>query len=332
MNFSRQPQKLAALAPAGALGADNRLFGTPASIAPTDPALANKLRLTFSRAAIPTAVWDETLNFIMGLAALKTSDVAKNQFSQSPRAYFEAAGVKTSNKFEKSKEVAMARLVMDENAISAASRGDYASFLRRIQDFNLPAIPDSQGLTSAITKLMRTNAKFYQDVKNAISLAGATNPKLVSDALSGPTLTAGIIETDTAVVSTDTIVVADTFLIVQVSIAAEIIAISAVVVAVVLIVAGVAPQTALTAQSGYGQISKLDNNLIDGAATAITAARLLGNKDFEIKVATDMVHREIEAIVSASEAVGLLQINPNQRETLLNTCKVAAERSLGLTV
>jgi hypothetical protein len=322
---------LAALTPTGAIAADNnRLFGTPSSVIPINPDTANKMRLTFARTSLPIAAWDQTLNFIVGLKNLATSAEAKSQFSKSPRAYFDAVGVVTSPGFEKSKEVAIARLVMDESAQAAASKGDYVSFLQRIKEFNLPTIPDSKGLIAKLAQLMREDAKFYERVKAAISAAGVSNPKIVSDVLasahSGTNQSSqnenNIIVIDTAIVDTNTIVSTDIFAVTEVSIVIAAIAV------VVIFVVGAKNQ----ATSTYGQVSKLDSRIIEGASTAITAARLLGNKDFEVQVTKDLVFNEIEAIISAAEAVGITRINPQQREKILQICKTTAMQSLGLVV
>ncbi len=332
--FLRNAAKVITLVPVatGSVAANGRLFGTPASISPTDPVAANKLRLSFARSSVPIEVWDQMLAFTSGLQRLSSSDDAKRQFNASPRNYFEAAGVQTTERFTRSREVAMARLIMDYEAQDAVSKGDYQAFLRRIQDFNLPTIPDADGLTSKIAAQLRNDIRLYRRVKSAIESAGNSNPKIAADALLA--LDSKFSADDTVSVSTDTIVAADVFAVVQVSVAAEVIAISAVVVAVIAVVAVKCDPNACDSPDfiPYGSISRLDQRIIDGASTAITLARLLGNESFQVNVARDLIAKEMEAVLTAAEQVGLIRYDIAQRAALKSICIAAAERSFGLSI
>jgi hypothetical protein len=306
------------LASTGTVLADNRLFGTPASIAPYNPGIANKLRLSFARADLPTPVWDDMLAFTTGLDTLATSPDARAQFSSSPRAYFEAIGAKLPEQFETSPEVAMARLIADGGARTAATNGDYVGFLQKLRDFGLPTVPDAQGLTARVTDLLRRDITVYEKIRDSINRSAVTeNQETTWAALEGatPEINKG----------SDVYTFAYASIFIYVDVAAVLISISAAVVGAIAFAVVEKPLKS----GAFGTVSRLDPRMLEGAQTATSAARLLGNKDFEIQVALDVVHREIESIIAAAETVGIVT-SPQQRDSLILAGKEAAGRVFGL--
>lgn len=300
---------LSAAALTGTVAADKRLYGTPASLVPTNPTMANKLRLGLARSSIPTPIWDELVSFSTGLTALESSAVARAQFSASPSAYFEAIGVKTSAQFDQSREVALARLVTDETARIAAANGDYVGFLKRFTEFNLPAIPDSQGLMARLVDLLRTDINAYEAARVAIERAGGTSLSQAVSSAIPPCRTGSTCFTN-------------------VYVAAEAVVVAVVAVAVVVFPVAVADGEQPIANG----VSRLDPRIIEGAASVVSAARLMGNKEFEMRAVTEMVNVEVEAMIGAIEAVGLIQVDTEQRALIIQAGKDAANRSLGLKV
>ncbi|MEP7295829.1 MAG: hypothetical protein ABI702_06540 [Burkholderiales bacterium] len=269
------------------------------------------------------------LAYINGIKNLAESPAARKLFSSSPRDYFAQAGVTTSPRFEKSREVALARFISDAASQQAGFSGDYVSFLAKFKQYDLPTIPDASGLTAAITKLLKENIGLYNSVKGAIATAGSSNPKIAEDSLRAVVSPNALPRpgTGTAFTNIDTIVSTSVFVVTHVTVAAQVGVLAVVAIAIVAVIAG---EAATASTQSFGAVSKLDNQLIDGASVATTAARMLGNKDFEIAIARDVVHREVEAIIAASEAVGLIQTTTAARAQMVQACKLAAEQSLGI--
>lgn len=348
--FLKKTAKLAVLSPIAAIvpteviAGDNRLFGTPASISPMDPNVANKLKLSFSNACIPTELWQELEIFISGINNLNKSDVAKSEFNKSPRAYFESIGLKTTPKFNHSKEVAMARLATDSIAQSAAVNGDYKTLIQRIKEYNLPTIPDSEGLASKLATLMRKDVALYGRIKDIVDKSGVSDSQFIQDTLKATNITinnqnsrndADVVSTspndDTSIgVSMNILVASDIVALSEAIVAVHTITIAAIASIVALVVIAFGQDSQPDVRYHGKLISGLDANIIEGAATTVRAARMLGNTGFEVQIATEMVHREIEAIFLALEELGLINFDFQQRTEIIANCKNLAVQRLGL--
>lgn len=333
--FLKGAAKLAALAPAGAIAKDTgRLFGAPASVTRIDPATQNKLRLAFARSGVPTDSWDEMLAFVDGLQQLDASEDARARFSASPSEYFERLGVRTGPQFVRSREMAMARLAADTAAKQAARSGDYITFMQKVKQYNLPVLPDASVLTNNLIGVLRKDKAFYESVRSIMQTSGnASSPAAIRALQNSATPGMDARPDDTAVNYTNTITAVSVFLLAHVSIAAEVIAISAVAVGAVLVVAVTPCDPRIchnTDAVPVGNIAKLDPALVKGAETAVRMSRMMGAPAFELQVARDMLSRELEAIINATESVGIVALASGEKQRLLEQCTDAAGRALGL--
>ena len=87
---------------------------------------------------------------------------------------------------------------------------------------------------------------------------------------------------------------------------------------------------AATGSDAQDKLSALDPKMVDAAATAVSAARLLGNKDFEVNVTNEVLGREVESIISAAQTVGMIELDSEQQASLVAAGMDVAKRSLGL--
>ncbi len=74
-----------------AIGASARLYGTPASILPpgdTNTAVLDKFKLSLSKAAVPTALWDSLARVGVLWQNVLSSKAEGKRFFEAPRAYF----------------------------------------------------------------------------------------------------------------------------------------------------------------------------------------------------------------------------------------------------
>jgi hypothetical protein len=314
-----------------AAGAQTRLFGTPGSVIPINPLVPNRLRLAMSRVNIPPAAWDMIVNAALAIDELVTSRTAQHAFANAPGRYFAERGVPDGSFAPHSRDVAMARLAMDDTAKQAAARGDYTAFLQRLREFHLGTLPDPNGLVERITDLLKGNAKFYASLKGAFDRAGGPGPEELADAIARPKL---LFEDEDEIVAidTDVLVMETAVAMIHVVVGAEVVVLAAVVAAIVLFVAGNPDAPLPTRREGAYEpkLAKLDPNLLEFANTATMGARLLGNRDFEISIAKDVVRREIEALFTASASLGLLKVTPDKHGPLVDFAVDKAYEGLGL--
>ena len=347
-DFLKGAAKLAALSPLGAAAAtDKRLFGTPASVSPIDPAQQNKLRLTFARNALPTPIWDRMAGLVAAITQLQASPDARKRFAASARGYFESYGLATNEHFAQSREVAMASLVMDADAIKASREGDYVRFMQKIKDYSLPVLPDASLLTQELTSLLRKDVAAYRTVKASIDKArGGSSAQTLAALQQAGSSVSVISPADSAMVYTETHAVVSTVAIAYTLVGAVLVAIAAAYATVIAVAAGT-PGGGGGGGGGcdedcppieeegigvgqIGELSKLDPRVLEAADMATTAARILGNKGFEVHIVKDILAREIEALLGAAETVGLVTISPGDRPAVLSATVAAAHRSYGL--
>ena len=75
----------------------------------------------------------------------------------------------------------------------------------------------------------------------------------------------------------------------------------------------------------------LNANFVEEISIVGRAARLAGNFDFAMQAYKDVVDLEMEAILEAAEAAGLLQLAPTDRRRTLDILRGSAYRSLNLS-
>jgi hypothetical protein len=320
------------LAGAGALGvpgaaqAGNRLYGAPGSVIPINPAVANRMRLTLSRLSVPTDVWDTVVNTALAIQELALPGPAQGAFAASPGQYFADRGVPSMG--SNSRDVAMARLALDPVAQAAASRGDYPAFLQRLKEFRLGAMPSPGGLIESVTSLLKSNAKFFAATRDAIEGARNAGPQALLGAIASPKTLDN--ETwDTIAIDTDVLVYETVVAMIDVVVGAEVLVLAAVVATVVVLLAGL-DNLGKTGHAYEPRLARLDPSVLDFAANATMGARLLGNRDFEVSIAKDLVKQEIEAFVSAVEAVGLISVPAGRHAELVDFTFERACDGLGL--
>jgi hypothetical protein len=317
------------LAGAGALGvpgaanATNRLYGTPGSVIPINPAIPNKMRLAMSRLSIPTEVWDTVVNAALAIQELAVPGPAQSAFAASPGQFFADRGV--PGIAANSRDVALARLAYDDVANQAARRGDYALFLQRLKEFRLGTMPSPGGLIESVKSLLKTNVKFYEAARSAIESSRNAGPQALVGALASPK----VLDMDSVAVSTDVLVWETVLVMIDIVVGAEILVLSAVVATVVIFVPGTNPN--IETSRYEAKLARLDPSIIEFASNATMGARLLGNRDFEVSIAKDMLKQEVEALVSASEAVGLISVPAERHGELVDFTFERACEGLGLS-
>ena len=303
-------------------GAQTRLFGTPGSVIPINPESADRIRLALSHLSVPTPAWQLVVNAASAIQELVTSQAARQAFATAPTQYFAAHGVPGTAMPTGSREMAIARLAMDEVAQGAARTGDYAAFIERLKHFRVGTIPDSGGLIEKLTGVLKSNVKAYDAMKAALANVGGGGLEKagvdVSPAVIG--------DQDSIAIDVDVLVMESAVAMIDVVVGAEVLVLAAAVATIVVIVSGAAdPTEPLSRPAGVeAKLARLDPALMDFASNATTGARLLGNKSFEVKIAKDVLRRELEALVHASAAVGLLSVKAEQFPALID---IAFERA-----
>jgi hypothetical protein len=314
--------------PAAAATTGNRLYGMPGSVIPIMPVVADKIRLTLSRLNLPVTAWQMLVDTAAAIQEFATSTSAQKAFASSPSQYFAERGLPEGSFAINSRELAMTRLAVDDVAQRAARSGDYPLFVQRLKDLRVGTIPNPDGLIARTAAALKTNVGFYETMKAAIGQTKTSDPQALAAALTSPSAKAVIMPGDTVAIDTDVLVFETVIAMIDVVIGAEVLVLAAAIAAIVIIVSGVEGP----ADKVYDpKLARLDGDLLEFAANATTGARLLGNRDFEVTIAKEVVRREIDALISASEAVGLISTTPEVHGQIIDLAFEKACEGLGLS-
>src|SRR5947209_10821946 len=100
---------------AGALGlaapvaAQSRLFGTPGSVIPILPAVADQIHLALSKVSMPTPAWELLTSATAAVQELVGSATARADFARAPTQFFADRGLPPGTFEPNSPDLAMAR-------------------------------------------------------------------------------------------------------------------------------------------------------------------------------------------------------------------------------
>ena len=294
---------------------------------PIVDASANRVRLTLSLLSVPPAGWDMVVGAAAAIQEIVTSASAQQEFAAAPAAFFASRGLPDGTFTEQSREVAITRLAVDPLAQQAAASGDYVSFMQRVKEFRVGVMPSPNGLIERVTELVKENVKIYQSLKAALDDGAPANRALAGEVAKNATAS------DTVAVSANVAVFENVAVAVDAVIGAEVAVLSAVVAAVVIVVSGSPghPDKAAALSGFRPGLARLDPATMEFAANAMMGARLLGNRDFEVSVAKEVIQREVQALITASVTVGLISATPDEVQALIGMAADKACQALSVT-
>jgi len=336
-----------ALAAAGAgmatqASADNRLFGTPGSVIPITPAKADKMRLSFARMDMPTKTWDTMLNYFSAIESVASSKDQRSAFLKDPSIFLSRRGLASDVVKVDSIDVGLLRLANDPVAQASAAEGNYHAFLERLQDLQVTSNYGVSDLSARISKILLEDVEAYAAVSAAMSNtveldenepAFVKRQRLAAQAvmMEGEDDSDGDGLESQAYLSTSISVYTNVMAITNVAAVTQAGAVVAAYLLVAVAVAAVVVVlTSGTEASGLGRLARLDPRLLEEASKATAAARVLGNKEFELKVISDLLRQEITAIYDAAEAVGIIKLKPRYKEMAITAALEQAHKGLGL--
>lgn len=318
-----------------------RLFGTPGSVIPINPAKADRMRLSFARMDIPPAAWDTMLNYFAAVESVVASKDQRSAFLMNPSKFLNARGLDSSVVKVDSVDVGLLRVANDPVAQASAAEGDYTQFLQRMQELQLTNGPGVSDLSQRISKILLEDVDAYNAVSAAIAnhagldeiepafvgrshlQASAATP--LNDDADGDGMESQAFLSTSISVYTNVMAITNVAAVTQAGAAVAAYIVVAVAVAAVAVVL-----TGGTEANGLGRLARLDPRLLEDAGKATAAARILGNKEFELNVISDLLRKEITAIYEAAETVGIVKLKARYKEMAITAALEQAHKSLGL--
>lgn len=333
---------LVAGTPAAAIGATaNRLYGTPGSVIPIAPTKADRIKLSLAKMDIPPAAWDMMVNYFGAVEEVGGSKEHRERFLADPGQYLLSRGLSPDVVKPDSLDVGLLKVAGDPIARSSASEGNYTLFLHRLKELQVTAPPGPSDLSKKIAQLLRDNINAY----SAVRLAFSGNSHFAQD--EPAFVAASYDEAESLLAQSDdsdgdgyeseaylsTSISVYTNVMAATNVAAVTQAGAAVAAYLLVAVAVTAVAVVLAAGTnspGVGRLAKLDPNLFDAAGRASTAARLLGNKAFEVNIVKDLLRQEVTALYEAAESVGIIKLKPRYKEMAIAAALEHAHKGLGL--
>ncbi|MEM9388173.1 MAG: hypothetical protein AAGA68_24185 [Pseudomonadota bacterium] len=297
-------------------GADGRLYGVPVSVTGTETGgkHADLLRLQMARANVPTAVWDEVLlSGELWANVLLDADETK-KFRADPDQYLLDAGIDPSLMVSSHSEVQVLRAITDQGVLEAAAKGDYQLFAQTLRD-TLSTHPVPSVLKWNLVQYFERNRKQIEGTIQRI--------KARADALGEPI--EGDVESLTDLRRLQQLVgmplqgtgISEVSVLIDfvVNVNFGVISIAAV---LVLVVAGAGVIVAIDipgpiSDKMNNRLANLDPELIRDFDQAVQVAAMLGQENFIVDAAKEVIDVETEAVLDAFQEVGIVQIDEKDR-------------------
>lgn len=321
--------------------ADTRLFGTPGSVIPIAQVKADKMRLSFARMDIPPATWDNMLNYFSAVESVASSKDQRSAFLKDPNTFLARRGLAGDVVKMDSIDVGLLRIASDPVAQESAAEGNYQLFLERLKDLNVTSNYGQSDLSARISKILLEDVEAYTAVSAAMANTvtfddnepafvtrqrlAAQGSMMESDDADGDGLESQAYLSTSISVYTNVMAITNVAAVTQAGAVVAAYLIVAVAVAAVVVVL-----TSGTEASGLGRLARLDPRLLEEASKATAAARVLGNKGFELSVISDLLRQEVTAIYDAAEAVGIIKLKPRYKEMAITAALEQAHKGLGL--
>lgn len=345
----------ATLAAPLAVGASGRLYGTPASILPpgdTAAAVLDKFKLSLSKAAVPTKLWDSLARVGVVWQNVMSSETEGKRFFEAPKAYFESLGLDGSDRTLTEESVVLLRTMCDPAFNRDLASRNYESVFDRLIATGVLSAHDPSVLETRISDAM--NVQREEILATAESVGTMIGPDQ-RDKLAEAFLSIGehISEDDLFVIAqffkggtgalSDLAVArpeGSFFLVVvaagiaalavayvSVAIAVTVAILGGVVISlgVSVAVAGTTPSIPATittksteqVQPFDGTYARLDPGLMTNTNRLFRLGKLTGNPGLQAYAVRRMIGAEVEAVVNALHKTGIINMPPEPRARII---------------
>lgn len=338
------------------LGASARLYGTPASILPEgnlEAVVLDKLKLSLSKAAVPTTLWDSLSRVGVLWQNVISSDDEQKCFFNDPKAYFESIGLDGSDRTLMEESVVLLHSMCDPSFNKDLASGNYESVFDRLLATGVLSAHDPTVLELRIADAMNTQREEILASAEAVrSTIGIEQEEKIAEAF---------LNIGDSVSEDDLFIIAQFFkggtgalsdlavirpegsfflVVVAAGIAALAVAYVSVAIAVtVAIIAGVAISLGVkvaVAASGSDQIpslsveqggdihpfdgtyARLDPSLMNNTNRLLRLGKLTGNKNLQVYAVRMMIRAEVEAVVNALYRTGIINMPSESRARIID--------------
>lgn len=334
-----------------------RLYGTPRSISPSDTDTSQKFYLPLTRSGLPA----ETLGLASEVCHLwekvLTDRGESIKFFNDPESYFLNAGITNTDQLLKNESVKMLHALSSPSFKNNLSDGDYQSAFLCIKSLGLIDLNPSP-LRETLTKILSKNADDIKMSLHSIKKSPERTSAELFEFLKSSDI--HVTETDLAAISEIMkLSVSERDLqpycascVAAVAIAATVVLyVSVVVGATVAIMAAVyisvAAMSAVTVSSSrprpvpkglplsnpfVGNYVKLDKDAARNATFAVRIANASESPGLQSYVIKEITRLEIEAIVEALAASGLVKISKEAMPSVIDALTTYSCRAMGVAV
>lgn len=277
----------------------------------------NKLRLALSRVELPVEAWEPVMNMSRLWAGVLKNPETRREFRKSPRKFLRENGVPREVIRKNKDSFRLLKVISDPYVRHLASSGSYSAFIQKLQESGVLQEDAQSSLRDRVRTLLDTDIeKFRSEIQslNQNTAGGEVSFQDTADLYAVTQQLAAVNSTVQVVVVLLVLVVAVALLVVLVSVAAGV---------TVGAAAGVATTVAVTTSTfvsgcsschaDYGKLANLEPKMRQNLETTIRAARLTGQKSFEVEALRDYITAESQACLEAAEDLAVIKL-PRQKK------------------
>jgi len=278
----------------------------------------NRLRLSLSRMEIPVDAWNPIMQMSRLWNSVLREETSRRAFHASPRRFLLDHGVPPDVMDETDPQFQLLRVVTDPYVRHLAAAGDYPAFLVRLKESGVLHRGAEGALRSRIKAILQADQEALR--RELAAAPGVRGPA----AKQPPELTEVYTVSRQLATLNDAVQV--------VAVAAVAVAVAAIVVTLISVAVtvtvglslgfavSVAVQTSVAASGGscgnchadLGKVAGLEPAMRRNLETVIRAARLTGQRSFEVEALKDYIATESRACLEAAEELAIIRLPVRQ--------------------
>lgn len=314
-------------ASAGLVASGGSLYGEPLFLAPAgqkpgvsgNPALEdNKMRLALSRMEFPVEAWEPVMSMSRLWGRVLKNPETRKAFRKSPGRFLRDNGVPREIIRKNKESFRLLKLVSDPYVRHLASSGSYSAFIQKLQESNMLQENAQSSLRSRIKTLLNTDLDQFRSAIQSVSPDGVVREMSFQDSSDLYAVTqqlAAINNSAQAVGVLTVVVVVAVLVLIGISVAVAVtVGAAAGVATTVAVVSSVFVSGCSSCHADYGKLANLEPKMRQNLETVIRAARLTGQKSFEIEALRGYISAEAQACLEAAEDLAVIKLPRQKKE------------------
>ncbi len=277
----------------------------------------NKMRLAFSRMELPVEAWEPVMNMSRLWTSVLASPKTRREFRKSPRKFLHDNGVPREIIRKNKDSFKLLKLISDPYVRHLASSGSYSAFIRKLQESNILQENAQSSLRARVKTLLNTDIeRFRSAVQSATRDVAGREVSLQDTAdLYAVTQQLAVLNGSAQAVAVVAVfVVAAALVLVVVTIGVAVTVGTGVGLATsIAVFSSVFASGCDSCHADFGKLANLEPKMRQNLETVIRAARLTGQKSFEVEALRDYITVESQACLEAAEDLAVISL-PRQKK------------------